>query len=169
MDEENYNAEHQPFVLGDDVGCRFDDLTGNSIEQECYPVDVYEKLKNYAMDAAEVNRETMAAITKARNNPEAEVTIYRGVPKNVEKINPGDWVTPSKTYAEHHAKANLKNQEQGHVLELKVKACELFSDGNSLAEWGYWPKEVQIASAELERTIEEQQQKEARERQERQR
>lgn len=54
------------------------------------------------------------------------------------KINPGDWVTLSKQYAIEHGMSALNNNYK--ILSKKVKASDLFTDGNSLYEQGYDPK-----------------------------
>ena len=57
--------------------------------------------------------------------------------ENISEINPGDWVTIVRDYAKEHGKDNLNNKFR--ILSKKVKAKEIFTDGNSLAEWGYAP------------------------------
>ena len=52
-------------------------------------------------------------------------------------INPGDWVTPILAYAKEHGEANLNNKYR--VLQKTVPASTLYTDGNSLVEWGYCP------------------------------
>lgn len=52
-------------------------------------------------------------------------------------INPGDWVTINKEYAKMHGQAELNDQFK--IIQKTVKAKELFSDGNSIHEWGYNP------------------------------
>jgi hypothetical protein len=51
------------------------------------------------------------------------------------KINTGDWVTINPTYAKEHGFSNLNNKYR--VLSKTVTAKELFTDGNSIHEWGY--------------------------------
>jgi hypothetical protein len=70
---------------------------------------------------------TMASV---RNNPDAMVTIYRGVPDGVSEINAGDWVTLDPRYA----------KDYGRVISKKVRAADVTSWPDSLAEFGYWPK-----------------------------
>jgi len=52
-------------------------------------------------------------------------------------INPGDWVTTVKQYAIDHGRASLGNKYK--VLSKTVKAKDLYTDGNSIHEWGYSP------------------------------
>ena len=51
------------------------------------------------------------------------------------KINNGDWVTTSKLYAKQHGEANLNNNYK--IVTKTVKASQLYTDGNSIFEWGY--------------------------------
>jgi len=51
------------------------------------------------------------------------------------EINIGDWVTISKSYAIHHGKTEFEHYK---ILSKKVRAKEVWSDGNSAAEYGYW-------------------------------
>ena len=52
-------------------------------------------------------------------------------------INPGDWVTISRKYAKQHGEDNLLGKYK--IVSKVVKAGELFTDCNDLAEWGYQP------------------------------
>lgn len=83
-----------------------------------------------------VDQESHRAMTTANGRPDADIPVYRAMP-NVGGINPGDWVTPSKAYAEQHKESNGK--PDWIVAEKTVKARHLFSEGNSIAEWGYHP------------------------------
>jgi hypothetical protein len=51
------------------------------------------------------------------------------------KINNGDWVTINKEYARVHGRDNLNSRYK--IVSKTVKASELYSEGNSLHEWGY--------------------------------
>jgi hypothetical protein len=50
-------------------------------------------------------------------------------------INNNDWVTINRAYAKEHGESNLNNQYK--ILSKQVKASELFTDGNSIHEFGY--------------------------------
>jgi hypothetical protein len=72
-------------------------------------------------------------LSKVRNNPDAEVTIYRGVPEGAgNQINPGDWVTLDESVAKDYGKK---------VLKQKVKARDVTTWPDSLLEFGYYPTE----------------------------
>ena len=105
-----------------------------------YPKDIYSAngARYYGNDDFE-SKKTIQLFRSLRGKPEAELTIYRAVPKGVsEVINPGDWVTPSKQYAEFHA--NYFDETGAVILEKKVKAKEVYSEGNSIFEFGWNPK-----------------------------
>jgi hypothetical protein len=58
------------------------------------------------------------------------------VPEKI-KINPGDWVTINKAYAVEHGKAQFAKGYR--ILSKAVKANQIFTNGDSLSEWGYDP------------------------------
>ena len=77
-------------------------------------------------------------IQSVRGKPDAEVSVYRAVPKgSTSGINPGDWVTPSKAYASEHGQ---RFDGGFDVIEQRVKAGDLYTEGNSLQEFGWSPK-----------------------------
>jgi len=53
------------------------------------------------------------------------------------KIEPGNWVTISKSYAIEHGKSNLNGKYK--LLSKVVKVSTLYTDGNSISEWGWNP------------------------------
>jgi len=73
-----------------------------------------------------------------RNKPNATVTVYRAVPKGINSINRGDFVTLSPTYAKLHAENNL-GPNVGKVLSKRVKAKEVFWAQDDVNEFGYFP------------------------------
>ena len=107
-----------------------------------YPDDVYapDAARVYG-DRADPKLDAKAArlIRSLRNKPDAEVTVYRAVPKGAQaEIAPGDWVTPIREYAESHGERFEGGQS---VIQKKVRAGELFTEGNSLFEYGWQPRE----------------------------
>lgn len=82
--------------------------------------------------------ESWNALKKVRNNPDGEITIYRATIGDT--FNEGDWVSPSKAYAEWHNYSNLDGK--GKVIELKVKAKDIRFAGDDLNEFGYFPNGV---------------------------
>ena len=83
-------------------------------------------------------KESLAALRKVRGNPDGEITIYRATIG--DSFNEGDWVSPSKTYAENHNYAYLDGK--GKVIELTVKAKDIRFAGDDLNEFGYFPNGV---------------------------
>ncbi len=75
-------------------------------------------------------KSVVGLLKKIRGNPDALVTIYRGVPDGApQTINPGDWITLDKNAA----------SDYGHVVEMKVPASHVTSWADSLLEFGYYP------------------------------
>jgi len=108
-----------------------------------YPDDVYEKgAQYYGSGYKELDNEAMSILRKVKDNPDAEITIYRAVPKgqNIKDINPGDWITLTKGYAKEHGISNLNGKYE--IISKKVKADEVFTDANSLQEFGYDPRRL---------------------------
>lgn len=75
---------------------------------------------------------------KFSNDPEFEVTVYRAVPEGATSINEGDWVSLSESYAQSHLKSTLL--DNGKVVKQKVKIKDLWTDGDSINEWGWDPR-----------------------------
>jgi hypothetical protein len=89
---------------------------------------------------SKADAETIAVMKTVQGNPDAEVTIYRAVPKGVKDINAGDWVSTSKDYANRHGDSHI---EGGYdLIEKKVRAGDLNTDGD-LHEWGYNPSKAE--------------------------
>lgn len=133
-----YRMAHRPTM-----GARLDDLTVGPDGDGFFPSDLYSPRGKqiYGTGNKDYDDESYQAIMKAYKNPDAEVTVYRGVPKGVDEIRQGDWVTLSKKYAEDHASSGYGQlgDDSGQVLFMKVKAKDIFSDGNDMNEFGYFP------------------------------
>lgn len=77
-------------------------------------------------------------IINAKNNPNAEITIYRATPG--KSINKGDWVFLSKSSAERWTKTTFGTPKKGFkVLSKKVKASDVGWTGKNI-EFAYEPK-----------------------------
>jgi hypothetical protein len=113
------------------------DLTGDGA---IYPDDVYsaDGARLYGGGEPEMARRVHSLITAMRGNPNAKVQIYRAVPKGIRQVNVGDWVTIDRQYAEQHGQSNLNNDYE--ILTNTVNADEIYTDGNSLFEWSYYPR-----------------------------
>ena len=114
----------------------------NSIDNptDVFPSDIYgpSAVRLYSHGSREskaMDEESIRIIQGLKGSPEKEVTIYRAVPKGVKEIKEGDWVSINRDYAADHGESHLKDGFE--IIEKKVKAKELATDGNSIHEWGY--------------------------------
>ena len=104
------------------------------------PDDYFTNLRAYGNDTPH-GKESAKAINDALeeirkgNNP--KIKVYRAVPKSVNegRMRNGDWVTPSRKYAEMHGDNRLEGDYR--IIEQEVPANELWWDGNDLNEWGF--------------------------------
>ena len=138
----DYRMMHQP---AHDGAARLDDMTGGG---EVFPDDIYSS-QGFSIygggtgDYLTANKQSYNKILKAKGTPNAEITIYRAVPNDdsIKTINPGDFVTLSRKYADLHAGSGYGTRgiDAGKVLSKKVKVRDVFSDGNDLNEFGYFP------------------------------
>lgn len=132
----DYTMTHRP--PSPDDGAPAYDVTGGG---DFYPDDFYgpDGLRVYNTGDKKSDAESYAVLKKVRGNPNASVTIYRAVPKGTpDAFNAGDWVTLSRTYAEQHGISNVGNDYD--VAKKVVKAGEIFTNADSLNEFGYWPE-----------------------------
>ena len=105
------------------------------------PSDYFEHPKRYLQDTPH-GLESTQSIQKAieavkRGDKDVKVKVYRAVPTSVKegKLRNGDWVTPSKKYAEMHGNSRLEGKYR--IIEDEVPVDELWWDGNDANEWGY--------------------------------
>ncbi len=78
------------------------------------------------------------AIDAIKNGEQdVKVKVYRAVPTSVKegKLRNGDWVTPSKKYAEMHGTNRLEGKYR--IIEDEVPATQLWWDGNDANEFGF--------------------------------
>lgn len=152
----SYRIDHQPRGPETPEAIRLDDLTEDIAGRQAgYPKDIYgaRGQEFYARGPKQgykdifgiANDESYKSVMKFKNNPNAELTIYRGVPKGVKDINTGDWVTISPTYAKQHANASFwkradgKIVNEGTVISKKVKVKDVYWAGDDINEFGYFP------------------------------
>lgn len=121
---------------GVEDGAPMFDLALNGI----YPEDFYGgRHWDYGTGASKMDRAAFDAVFAAEASPNATLVVYRAVEKDgSDEILPGDWVTPVRAYAKEHGESNIRGEFK--ILKKRVRACELFTDGNSLQEWGYHPQ-----------------------------
>jgi len=77
-------------------------------------------------------KESVIALMNIKNNPNAEITIYRATPKG--ELRYGDWITLSKDYAKQEA-----STEGVPIIAVKVKAKDIQFAGDDINEFGYFP------------------------------
>lgn len=129
QDPMDWRISHTAPTALDDVGASIDRL------DDIYPADVYTNPRIYGFDEEDLG--AVPAIMASRGNPDAMVDIYRAVPAYAQDIYTNDWVTPSLPYALGHARHVMEGRLPWQVIGGTVPARTLFSEGNSLAEYGY--------------------------------
>jgi hypothetical protein len=127
-EDEDYRIQHK--TPSKDYGATMDNLT------KLYPNDIYsDKALQYYGEGYPYDRLAIAIMQSAKDKPNKKIKIYRAVPKDVNTINDGDWVTTTKQYAQSHGKSVMNNDYK--VISKIVNASNLYTDGNSIHEFGY--------------------------------
>lgn len=129
-----YAMSHRPSKTGGTLA----DITNKGT---VIPKDFYSHPEWYANMRDPVYQESFDAIKKFKGKPDAEVTIYRASSKN--ELNPGDWVTLSKKYAQGEARDTTK------VYAHKVKAKDIQFAGDDINEFGYFPTDYEKQLTEI--------------------
>ena len=133
---DDYGGEHRP--PGPDGGAPLHDLTANGT---VYPDDVYgpQGVRYYGTGDVPMDRQTLKIAHEVRGKPEAQIPVFRAVPKTAgDTINHGDWVTTNPAYARAHGESALRGKYK--VIGKTVRADEVFTNGDSLHEYGYWSR-----------------------------
>lgn len=105
------------------------------------PDDIFDHPERYVQgdstskEAARAIKATLNALKKG--NKDAKIKVFRAVPLSVKegRLRNGDWVTPSRAYADMHGNHRLEGEYR--VIEEEVPAKDLWWDGNDVREWGY--------------------------------
>lgn len=132
---ETYKDMHTAPTRDQDNATSIDDLT------KIYPEDVYSKngARYYGHGDDVQDRISMNILHRIKDKPKAKVSIYRTIPEDIDAdINVGDWVTINKQYAREHGENRFNGKYK--LLEKRVKAEDIITDGNSIHEQGYDPK-----------------------------
>lgn len=89
----------------------------------------------HGLESAHVIKNALDAIKNGEKD--VKVKVYRAVPNSVKegKLRNGDWVTPSKKYAEMHGDNRLEGKYR--IIEDEVSANQLWWDGNDANEFGF--------------------------------
>jgi hypothetical protein len=124
-ESDDYRVSHQPSKgpSGDEIGTTDD-----------FPKDILQHPEWYTGYPKEATK-FWPKIVAGSGNPDAKITIYRAMPKDAgSTIENGNWVTPSKAYAEDHA----EGEEGWHIVAVEVPLRDINWAGDDLMEWGYW-------------------------------
>jgi hypothetical protein len=140
----DYSGEHR--APQRDSGAPLDNL------KDVYPEDVYgPKGALYYGHASgdATDKAAIRIIQSARNKPDAPVKVFRAIPKSIQsnEINPGDWITTIKSYAVQHGEGVLGGDYK--ILEKTVPAGDLYTNGDSIFEFGYDPKFMPMADSSM--------------------
>lgn len=146
LEENDYRGEHQ--APGPNNGAPMHNVT-----PDVYPKDFHSHngFRYYADQGNDYDRHSYNQVTRVKDKPDEKVWIHRAIPTDVykkamkskaplkEMIRPGDWVTTSKEYAKEHGEGSLKGQYK--IASKRVSAKDLYTNGDSIHEWGYHPEE----------------------------
>jgi hypothetical protein len=130
--KQDYKIAHRPMQVSGGAS-RLDDLTSSFGE------DVYGPNATQFFGSGDAReKRVLAMMKKFRGQPDAEITIYRGVPGSAaDAINSGDWITIDEGVAKDYAAL----EKGGKVISKKVKVKDITSWPDSLLEFGYYPDE----------------------------
>jgi predicted GNAT family N-acyltransferase len=109
---------------------------------QTYPDDIYSSRASQYYGHGEPRDAAVVSLAQSfKGRPHQMVTVYRAVPKNAKGgINAGDWVTIDRPYAKSHGESALRGDYK--ILSKRVRANEIFTNGDSIYEWGYDPVEA---------------------------
>ena len=124
------------------------DLANSS---ELVPSDYWTHPERYGIDYEEGGRESFNNVYRSmqwvrdhiangdseRKIKDVPIVMYRAVPADVKEnsFRNGDWITPSRRYAEYHAQSNINGPYR--IIRQVVKVGDVYWDANSINEWGY--------------------------------
>ena len=123
----DYGIDHRPMTV-EGGAATLDDLTP-AFGEDIYGPNAIQYFGGYDPREAGILRQMQAV----RGNPDAPVTIYRGVPDDATGINAGDWVTLNREVAQDYGP---------RVVEMTVPARDVTSWPDSLLEFGYYPSQA---------------------------
>jgi hypothetical protein len=115
----------------------------HELDRDVYPDDVYstKAAQYYGSGDAAADKRAIATLQSLRGKPDQQVKVYRAIPAGSDAgINPGDWVSIDRGYAEMHGERTLNGKYE--LVEQSVKAGDLYTNGDSIFEQGYDPEEV---------------------------
>ena len=125
-----YGMSHRPTY--EDMPPSYNLLEGETLPRDVYTHPDFSIASGRIRSGDKAANESWSTLKKIKDNPDAEITIYRAGAK--DKLNTGDWVTFSKEYA----KQSVEGTEKVH--NFKVKAKDVIFAGDDINEFGYYPK-----------------------------
>ena len=107
----------------------------STLHNDILVIKRYMQSDSTSKEAARAIKATLNALKKG--NKDAKIKVFRAVPLSVKegRLRNGDWVTPSRAYADMHGNHRLEGEYR--VIEEEVPAKDLWWDGNDVREWGY--------------------------------
>jgi hypothetical protein len=109
--------------------------------KDIYPDDIYgpNAARYYGHYGDKRDLPAIRIIQSAKGKPASKVKVFRAVPNSssITGINAGDWVTTVRAYAVEHGEGPLNGNYK--VLDKVVRADEVFTNGDSIFEFGYDP------------------------------
>ena len=95
---------------------------------------------NNPIAASGRDRATLASIRNLSSvirQGKRTIRMYRAVDSKIKEnsFRNGDWVTPSREYAEKHI--DLQSWESGRIIEQEVSIDDIWWNGDDINEWGY--------------------------------
>ena len=125
----------------------------HNVAQGMYPEDFYGPMGQsyYANEGWDFDRDAYNKVMRVKNKPNEMVSVYRAVPTSVYKealkkdaplkhmIRKGDWVAIHKDYAKSHGESALNGDYK--IASMRVPARHVWTNGDSIHEWGYHPDE----------------------------
>lgn len=81
--------------------------------------------------------ESIRNLNAAIKGKTGKVKMYRAVDAAVKEnsFRNGDWITPSRRYAEQHIE--LQDWKKGRIIEEEVPVDDIWWNGDDINEWGY--------------------------------
>jgi hypothetical protein len=135
--ESDYRIDHEAPTSSDGSSAPMHNLKG------VYPDDFYghNGFRHYSDTGGKHDHIAHNVAISSKNRPNKVVRVYRSVPSHIEKkkINKGDWVATTRQYAQDHGDS-VHGAGNHKVISKAVHARSLFTDGNSVHEWGYDPQ-----------------------------
>ena len=105
--------------------------------------NIEELTNRYSYRGADpMRKEAIENVRDVVENRKKTITMYRSVPSSVKEgsFRNGDWVTPSRKYAEDNAEVHGWGKNY-RIIKQEVPVDDVWFDGNDIAEFGYGREE----------------------------